>query len=153
MVREGAAMARPSGPPVLICSRLLMNSTCKPVWLVEHFKDVPMRSHAQTKTTSNRPRRPSIIISSSGPSVRLSKMEKQQLRTVPKTEKAPASWTPPCERIVYTCPCNSGLNFLIAPFCTLVPHARKDLSPLESGGDDGARTRDLCRDSARETRN
>jgi len=33
-------------------------------------------------------------------------------------------------------------------FCTLMSHARKDLSPFKSGGDDGARTRDLCRDSA-----
>ena len=31
-------------------------------------------------------------------------------------------------------------------FCTLMSHARSDVSPLESGGDDGARTRDLCRD-------
>ena len=31
-------------------------------------------------------------------------------------------------------------------FCVLMLLARLDLSPLESGGDDGARTRDLCRD-------
>jgi len=34
------------------------------------------------------------------------------------------------------------------PYWTFVSHARSDLSPLESGGDDGARTRDLCRDRA-----
>jgi hypothetical protein len=32
-------------------------------------------------------------------------------------------------------------------------HARLDSSPFESGGDDGARTRDLCRDSYAHGRN
>jgi hypothetical protein len=36
--------------------------------------------------------------------------------------------------------------FLMDPYWTFVSHARLDLSPFESGGDDGARTRDLCRD-------
>jgi hypothetical protein len=42
---------------------------------------------------------------------------------------------------------------MVVPFCTLMPHARSDLSPLESGGDDGARTRDLCRDRSAFDRN
>ena len=32
-------------------------------------------------------------------------------------------------------------------FCSLVFEATFPVSPLECGGDDGARTRDLCRDS------
>jgi hypothetical protein len=43
---------------------------------------------------------------------------------------------------------NSFGFYAVVPFCTLISHARSDLNPLESGGDDGARTRDLCRDSA-----
>src|ERR1035438_9124332 len=44
-------------------------------------------------------------------------------------------------------------HFVVVPFCTLMSHARSDLSPLESGGDDGARTRDLCRDRTKTNRN
>jgi hypothetical protein len=33
-------------------------------------------------------------------------------------------------------------------FCSLVFEATFPVSPLECGGDDGARTRDLCRDRA-----
>ena len=40
-----------------------------------------------------------------------------------------------------------GVYFLMDPYWTFVTHARSDLSPLESGGDDETRTRDLCRDS------
>ena len=40
------------------------------------------------------------------------------------------------------------LHGAVVPFCTFMSHARSDLSPLKSGGDDGARTRDLCRDRA-----
>jgi hypothetical protein len=43
--------------------------------------------------------------------------------------------------------------FLTGPHWTFVSHARKDLSPLKSSEDDGARTRDLCRDSESITRN
>ena len=35
---------------------------------------------------------------------------------------------------------------IVVLFCTLMSHARSDLSPLKSGWDDGARTRDFCRD-------
>ena len=38
-------------------------------------------------------------------------------------------------------------------FCSLVFEATFPVSPLECGGDDGARTRDLCRDSRWGTRN
>ena len=34
-------MARPSGPPVSICSRKLTNSMFEPVQLVQHFEEVP----------------------------------------------------------------------------------------------------------------
>ena len=37
--------------------------------------------------------------------------------------------------------------------CSLVFEATFPVTPLECGGDDGARTRDLCRDSEKEGRN
>jgi hypothetical protein len=43
-------------------------------------------------------------------------------------------------------PTLSNENCDSCTFCTLMPHARLDLSLLECRGDDGDRTRDPCRD-------
>ena len=68
------------------------------------------------------------------------------MRTVPKAEEAPASREPLLVLKLDVSSPTGRRDFLLVPFYTLMSHAKSDLSPLESGGDDGARTRDLCRD-------
>jgi len=63
-----------------------------------------------------------------------------------KSRKSPASREPLCELKLISSPLKSGLEFPHCTFLYLDFTCQIDLSPFESGGDDGARTRDLCRD-------
>jgi hypothetical protein len=68
-----------------------------------------------------------------------------------------ASWTNgtlSCPKLKKATPSLGGLFLAIGSsfdrnsFSALIIFSRFDVSPLESGGDDGARTRDLCRERA-----
>jgi hypothetical protein len=81
------------------------------------------------------------------PRVRHSKLAKHQLRTVPKAEEAPASREPLLSsNLIFRHPPEGWISLLYL-YCTFNSHLPNTPKYFGmNGGDDGARTRDLCRD-------